>query len=234
MISAEDTVDGGVGHRHDDDNDDDVMIIEESSVEISRSKPLSELTVGEVGTLLEAFKLGKYKETLINNEIDGKCLVECNIVEDVVNMGISIVVKARVFLNEVMIWKINGVPMELFYVDQGTIREDNDAEDMIDEVNDRTMNDDDDDDDDGVRVAAFVDSEVMQGEAGTNDNDHEDSVVDDTSIIEPVQLIELSTAEDMKELTVKTSTLLDEITKWKATEISMEYFSANQSSCCSR
>ena len=190
-------------------------------------KPLSELTIGEVGIVLEALKLGKYKETLISNEIDGKCLVECNTVEDVKEMGISIVVKARVFLNEVMIWKINGVPMEYFSVDQGTNRENNDAEDRIDEVkvdnhDDRKTNDDD------------VDSEVMQGDAGTNDNYHEDSVVDDTSIIEPVQLIELSIAEDMKELTDKTSTLLDEITKWKATEISMEYFSANQSSCCSR
>ena len=181
MTSAGDTVDGGVGHGHDDDamnimsGYDDAMI--------SRSKPLSELTIGEVGTLLEALKLGKYKEALINNEIDGKCLMECNTVEDVVNMGISIVVKARVFLNEVMIWKINGVPMEYLSVDQATNRENNDAEDMIDEVKDRMMNDDDDDD---VRVAAFVDSEVMQGEAGTNDNDHEDSVLDDTSTIESV------------------------------------------------
>jgi len=37
-----------------------------------------------------------------------------------------------------------------------------------------------DEDDDGS-VAAFVDSEVMQGDTGTNGNDHEDSVVDDTS-----------------------------------------------------
>ena len=137
-------------------------------------KPLSELSVHEVGIVLEALKLGNYKETLINNEIDGKCLVECNTVEDVVNMGITIFVKARVFLNEVMIWKINGVPMEYFSVDQGTIRENNDAEDRIDELKvdnheDRKTNDDD------------VDSEIMQGDAGTNDNDHEDSVVDDAS-----------------------------------------------------
>ena len=31
-----------------------------------------------------------------------------------------------------------------------------------------------------------VDSEIMQGEAGTNGNDHEGSVVDDTSTIESV------------------------------------------------
>ena len=87
-------------------------------------KPLSELTVHEVGIVLEALKLGNYKEALISNEIDGKCLVECNTVEDVKEIGISIVVKARVFLNEVMIWKINGVPMEYFSVDQGTNRVD--------------------------------------------------------------------------------------------------------------
>ncbi len=147
-------------------------------------KPLLELSVHEVGIVLEALKLGKYKEALLSDEIDGKCLMECNTVEDVVNMGISLVVKARVFLNEVMIWKMNGVPMEYFSVDQATNRENNDAEDMIDEVKvnnheDRKTNDD-------GSVAAFVDSEVMQGEAGTNGNDHEDSVVDDTSTIESV------------------------------------------------
>jgi hypothetical protein len=144
-------------------------------------KPLSELSVHEVGIVLQALKLGKYKETLINNEIDGKCLMECNTVKDVKEMGISLVVKARVFLNEVMIWKANGVPMEYFSVDQATNREENDAEDIdemkVDNHEDSKTNDDD------VRVAAFVDSEVMQGEAGTNDNDHEDSVVDDTTLL---------------------------------------------------
>ena len=135
-------------------------------------KPLSELSVHEVGIVLEALKLGKYKEALIKNEIDGKCLVECNTVEDVVNMGISIVVKARVFLNEVMIWKINGVPMEYFSADQGTNREDNDAEDMIDEV--KVDNHED----------RKTNSEIMRGDAGSNGNDHEGSVLDDTSIIE--------------------------------------------------
>jgi hypothetical protein len=148
-------------------------------------KPLSELSVHEVGIVLEAMELGNYKEALVNNKIDGKCLMECYTVEDVKEMGISLVVKARVFLNEVMIWKANGVPMEYFSVDQGTNREENDAENMIDEMKvdnheDRKTNDDD------VRVAAFVDSEVMQGEAGTNDNDHEGSVLDDTSTIESV------------------------------------------------
>ena len=68
-------------------------------------KPLSELSVHEVGIVLEALKLGKYKETLINNEIDGKCLMKCNTVEDVVNMGISIVVKASLLLDKIRKWK---------------------------------------------------------------------------------------------------------------------------------
>ena len=122
MISAGDTVDGGVGHSHDDD--DDVMNMEESGVEISRSKPLSELTVGEVGTVLEALKLGKYKETLINNEIDGKCLMKCNTVEDVVNMGISIVVKASLLLDEIRKWKTTGVPTEYLSVNPSASQDD--------------------------------------------------------------------------------------------------------------
>ena len=68
--------------------------------------------------------------------------------------------------------------MKYFSVDQATYWKNNDAEDRIDEVKvdnheDRKTNDD-------------VDSEIMQGEAGTNDNDHEDSVLDDTSPIESV------------------------------------------------
>ena len=41
-------------------------------------KPLSELSVHEVGIVLEAMKLGKYKEALLSNEIDGECLMKCH------------------------------------------------------------------------------------------------------------------------------------------------------------
>ena len=138
-------------------------------------KPLSELSVHELGIILEALKLGNYKETLISNEINGECLMKCNTVEDVKEMGILMTVKANLLLDEIRKWKANGVPMEYFSsVDQATYRENNDAEDMIDEVkidnhNYRKTNDDD------------VDSEVMQGDTGTNYNDHEDSVLDDAS-----------------------------------------------------
>ena len=58
-------------------------------------KPLSELSVYEVGIVLEALKLGNYKEAFLNNEIDGKCLMECSTVDEVKEMGISISVKAK-------------------------------------------------------------------------------------------------------------------------------------------
>ena len=116
MTSAGDTVDGGVGHRHDDDDamnmeesgHDDAMNMEESGVEISRSKPLSELTIGEVGRLLESIEFDEFKAVFVENKIDGKCLMKCNTVEDVVNMGISIVVKASLFLDEIRKWKASS------------------------------------------------------------------------------------------------------------------------------
>ena len=77
-------------------------------------KPLSELSVHEVGIVLEALKLGKYKETLLSNEIDGKCLMKCHTVEDVKEMGIPITVKASLLLDEIRKWKTTGVPMEYY------------------------------------------------------------------------------------------------------------------------
>ena len=148
-------------------------------------KPLSELSVHEVSAVLEAMKLGKYKEALLKNEIDGRCLMECYTSEDVVNMGIKIFVKARVFLNEIMIWKVSGVPMEYFSVNRDpTDRDAIDAEDMIalvkevDNLDIRKSNDGDDDVS-VVATVAIVDPDVIQGEVDSNDNESE---VDDTSV----------------------------------------------------
>jgi hypothetical protein len=102
-------------HGHDNDY---AMDMEKSGVEISRSKSLSELTVSEVGIVLEALKLGKYKAALISNEIDGKCLMKCNTVEDAVNMGITIFVKASLLLDEIRKWKTSGVPIKYLSVDE--------------------------------------------------------------------------------------------------------------------
>ena len=87
-------------------------------------KPLSELSVDEVGIVLEALKLGKYKKTLISNEIDGKCLFKCNIVEDVKEMGIPMTVKASLLLDEIRKWKTTGVPTEYLSVNPSVSQDD--------------------------------------------------------------------------------------------------------------
>ena len=74
---------------------DDVNM-EESGVEISGSK---------IGKLLESIEFDEYKAVLVKNKIDGRCLMKCNTIEDAVNMGITIFVKARIFLDELMKWK---------------------------------------------------------------------------------------------------------------------------------
>ena len=42
--------------------------------------------------------------------------MKCNTAEDVVNMGISIVVKASLLLDEIRKWKTTGVPTEYLSV----------------------------------------------------------------------------------------------------------------------
>ncbi len=120
MTSAEDTSDDdGFGHRH----DDDIMNIQ-SGVEISSSKPLSEVTIGEVGRLLESIEFDEYKAVFAKNKIDGKCLMKCNTVEDVVNMGISIVVKASLLLDEIRKWKASGVPTDYLSIHPSVSQDD--------------------------------------------------------------------------------------------------------------
>ena len=108
MTSNGDTSDGGVGH------DNYAM----------NSKPLLELTVGEVGSLLESIGFVEYKAVFAENKIDGKCLIECNTSDDAMNMGIRIFVKARIFLKKVMTWKATGVPKEYLSVNEGTNQDD--------------------------------------------------------------------------------------------------------------
>ena len=87
-------------------------------------KPLSELSVHEVGIVLEALKLGNYKEALISNEIDGMCLMKCNTVEDVKEMGILMTVKASLLLDEIRKWKTTGVPTDYLSVNPSTSQDD--------------------------------------------------------------------------------------------------------------
>jgi hypothetical protein len=81
---------------------------EKSGEEISRSNPLSELTVSEVGKLLVSIEFDEFKAVFAKNKIDGKCLMKCNTIEDVVSMGIPITVKASLLLDEIRKWKASS------------------------------------------------------------------------------------------------------------------------------
>ena len=102
----------------------------------------------EISAVLEALKLAKYKETLLSNEIDGKCLMKCHTVEDVKEMGIPMTVKASLLLDEIRKWKASGVPMEYLSLSAGTV-EDNaamkaDSQVIYDAAVDSSNYDDDD------------------------------------------------------------------------------------------
>ena len=62
--------------------------------------------------VLKSIEFDEYKEVLVKNKIDGRCFMKCSAVEDAVNMGIKIFVKASLFLHEIRKWKASGVPME--------------------------------------------------------------------------------------------------------------------------
>ena len=64
-------------------------------------KPLSELSVHEVGILLQAFDLDEFRKAFKNNKINGKYLFECSTVDEVKEMGISLTVKAKYFLKTI-------------------------------------------------------------------------------------------------------------------------------------
>ena len=50
-------------------------------------KPLSELTVHEVGIVLQAFDLDEFREVFRIKKISGKYLMECRTVDEVKEMG---------------------------------------------------------------------------------------------------------------------------------------------------
>ena len=96
-------------------------------------KPLSELSVHEVGIVLEALKLDNFKEALVKNNIDGNCLMECSTVDEVKEMGISLSVKAKYFLKEIK--KLQ----QLMKADDGTEMDDINTEMQMNMVTTHTV-----------------------------------------------------------------------------------------------
>ena len=84
----------------------------------TNTRPLSDLSVVDVGSLLDRLDIGEFKAILVRNKIDGKSLVRCSTVDEVKEMGIPITVKAKLLFEKIREFQVNGVPME--YVQSST------------------------------------------------------------------------------------------------------------------
>jgi hypothetical protein len=78
----------------------------------TKTRPLSELSVVDVGFLLDRLDISEFKAVLLRNKIDGKSLVRCSTVDEVEEMGIPITVKAKLLFEKIREFQVNGVPME--------------------------------------------------------------------------------------------------------------------------
>jgi len=76
------------------------------------TKPLSDLTLVEVGYLLEHLSLAKYKSEFLSNEVTGMLLCSCESAEDIKELGVSTAPQARLLFSHVQQYKTSGVPME--------------------------------------------------------------------------------------------------------------------------
>ena len=84
----------------------------------TNTRPLSDLSVVDVGSLLDRLDISEFKAILVRNKIDGKSLVRCSTVDEVKEMGIPITVKAKLLFEKIREFQVNGVPME--YVQSST------------------------------------------------------------------------------------------------------------------
>ena len=84
----------------------------------TNTRPLSDLSVVDVGSLLDRLDISEFKAILVRNKIDGRSLVRCSTVDEVKEMGIPITVKAKLLFEKIREFQVNGVPME--YVQSST------------------------------------------------------------------------------------------------------------------
>ena len=76
------------------------------------TKPLRELTIAEVGSLLTALNMSIYKEAAAAKLVDGECLDVCETYEELKEMGIEMTAKAKILFNRLKDYRSYGVPLE--------------------------------------------------------------------------------------------------------------------------
>lgn len=79
----------------------------------SLCKALHELTIDEVGCLLTSLDFSEYIDVFRSNRISGALLYECSSVEELVEVGFSVRIKAKLFLRQLRSYRINRVPVRL-------------------------------------------------------------------------------------------------------------------------
>lgn len=81
--------------------------------------PLNMLSVEEVSQLLKAIGMGEHAAAFAANEVDGECLSYCDDEGDLIELGVATPVAARVLLQIVLDFKLNGAPQRLLEVAAG-------------------------------------------------------------------------------------------------------------------
>ena len=67
-----------------------------------QTKPLSELSVDDVTSLLKSLNLRRYRAVFRENRIDGLTLINCNSENDVKELGIDLAPKARILFEKIV------------------------------------------------------------------------------------------------------------------------------------
>jgi len=75
--------------------------------------PLIELDVDEVSFLLVSINLSNYCTKFKENQIDGRTLMYCKSVDDVIQLGINMRAKASLFFDDITKFKQSGVPLKI-------------------------------------------------------------------------------------------------------------------------
>jgi hypothetical protein len=79
----------------------------------ANNKSLVELDVDDVSNLLEYHGLGNFMEEYRENQVDGECLSLCETAQDLKDMGVHLLPKARLLMDKICTYKKEGVPQEV-------------------------------------------------------------------------------------------------------------------------
>jgi len=100
----------------DGDHNNEVKIDDGNDIDfsaLSQTKPLPELSVDDVINLLKSLKLSNFCQNFEENMIDGPTLMNCKSEDDVKELGIALIAKARRLYEEIVKFKSTGVPLTL-------------------------------------------------------------------------------------------------------------------------